>query len=186
MLPAQSHAPSAIPEPSHTPHSSTTASPPHTSAQSNVLPAQSHAPSAIPEPAHTPHSSYTPRQSSACVQIPSSSSSSHGRAEHVELPVSAVVSRSLNAKASPSVSLTIRLLKQAVVAVEYSAISNTVNKPEPAGIIPNSSSENETPKITDDPAVIVKPASPAAPPEAPVAIASPKSNWKAAISLELE
>ena len=31
-VPSQSHAPSAIPEPSHTPHSSTTASPPHTPA----------------------------------------------------------------------------------------------------------------------------------------------------------
>ena len=46
-----------LPSPLQTPHSSTTASPPHSPAQSSTLPSQSHAPSAIPSPLQTPHSS---------------------------------------------------------------------------------------------------------------------------------
>ncbi|MDC1050717.1 SLC13 family permease [Candidatus Marinimicrobia bacterium] len=48
----------------------TTASPPHTPAQSSIFPSQSHVPSEIPGPPHSPHSSYSavpphsPKQSS--------------------------------------------------------------------------------------------------------------------------
>ena len=45
--------------PLHTPHSSSTAEPPQSPAQSSTLPSQSHAPSAIPSPPHSPHSSTT-------------------------------------------------------------------------------------------------------------------------------
>ncbi len=61
--------------------------------------------------------------------------------------------------------------------------SNTVNKPSPAGIeLP----VNDTPKIAAEPTVTSKPASPAAPPDAPVAVAPSKPNWKPPISVELE
>ncbi len=72
MLPSQSHAPSAIPLPPQTPHSSST------------LPSQSHAPSAIPLPLHTPHSSsiatppHSPAQSISTIQLPSQSKFSSG------------------------------------------------------------------------------------------------------------
>jgi hypothetical protein len=58
QLPSQSN-PSAAPSPLHTPHSSSTAEPPHSPAHKSTLPAQSHAPSAIPAPPHSPHSSST-------------------------------------------------------------------------------------------------------------------------------
>ena len=46
-----------LPSPSHTPQGSSSASPPHSPAQSSTLPSQSHSPSPIPSPLHTPHSS---------------------------------------------------------------------------------------------------------------------------------
>ena len=58
-MPSQSHEPSAIPLPSHKPHSSTIASPPQDPVQSistKQLPSQSKF-SSGPEPSHTPHSS---------------------------------------------------------------------------------------------------------------------------------
>ena len=53
MLPEQSQAPSKIPSPPHTPHSS------------KILPAQSQAFSEIPPPLQIPHSSYSPIQLSS-------------------------------------------------------------------------------------------------------------------------
>ena len=49
IFPSQSHVPSAIPEPSHIPHSSTTAEPPHVPAQSSTA-----------VPSHSPAQSYKP------------------------------------------------------------------------------------------------------------------------------
>ena len=75
---------SAGPEPPQSPHSSSTALPPHVPAQSATLPSQSHAPSAIPSPLHTPHSSSTalpphvPAQSIVTVQFPSQSKFASG------------------------------------------------------------------------------------------------------------
>ena len=68
-----------MPSPLHSPHSSTTASPPHSPAQSNTLPSQSQASSAMPSPLHSPHSSttasppHTPEQSKSTKQLPSQS-----------------------------------------------------------------------------------------------------------------
>ena len=76
--------------PSHTPHSSKTASPPHSPAQSKIFPSQSHVLSAMPSPSHTPHSSTTaspphspaqskifPSQSHVSSVIPSPSHTPH-------------------------------------------------------------------------------------------------------------
>ena len=64
------------PSPSHIPHSSTTALPSQSPAQSAMFPSQSHAPSAIPEPPQTPQSSKT-NVEPHCVSQPEGPASKH-------------------------------------------------------------------------------------------------------------
>ena len=77
---------------------------------------------------------------------------------------------------------TIILDAQASAAEEYSN-ANVVNKPSPGAIV---APENEYPNIAAPPKLTLKPAASAAPPDAPVAVAPSKLNWKPPIASELE
>ena len=77
QIPKQSCSQSFKESLSHTPHISSTASPPHAPAQSSILPAQSHAPSGMPPPSQMPHSSTiaVPPKQDPSTHWPSQSSS---------------------------------------------------------------------------------------------------------------
>ena len=111
----------------------------------------------LPSPLHTPHSSYSPTQSSTSSQIPSASASSHGgsNGSSIQSPVA-------KSRPSPSGLDTTRPDKQPSASVTVTA--KLVSTPEPAGIeLPS----NENPRIKAEPTDTVKPASSAAPPDAP-------------------
>ena len=73
-----------MPSPLQTPHSSSSAEPPQSPAQSSTLPSQSQKPSPMPSPLQTPHSSssaeppQTPSQSISAIQSPLQSKFSSG------------------------------------------------------------------------------------------------------------
>ena len=131
-MPSQSHSPSAIPSPPHTPHSSNTNSEPqvlsHPDGPLNpqpqprsTLPSQSQSPSGIPSPLHTPHSSYSPTQSSVSSQRPSASVSTQSFDKHE--PVAKSID---DAKGSDTTRSVIQI---SVPVAEYVKFVNT---PEPA------------------------------------------------------